>query len=144
MDKLNKELENFIIDGKEVIVDPASEENPDYSSLTVIDMNTMEPVQVNILQESKEATKRLIDDLKGYRRIINNPPWQTFKGWLARDKDGRLYLHTNKPRRVSILGGCWDSSNYMELDSNQYPDVTYETEPKLVSITITPPLNEVE
>lgn len=143
MDKLNKELENFIIDGKEIIVDPASEENPDYSSLTVIDVNTMEPVQVNILRESKEATKRLIDELKGYQRIINNPPWHTFKGWLARDKDGRLYLHANKPKLVSVLGG-WDSSSYMEVDSTLFQDVTYNSEPKLVSVTITPPINEVE
>jgi len=63
------------------------------------------------------------------------------KMWIARDKDGTLWLFTHKPHRCRMVGwdmNSWDSPdeceegdviNCMEINPSLYPEVTWETEP---------------
>lgn len=63
--------------------------------------------------------------------------------WIARDKDGDLYLYSEKPELDNDtftwgeedehiffnLNGLNDNS-YMQIDSDLYPEVTFENSPK--------------
>lgn len=58
--------------------------------------------------------------------------------WIARDKDGQLTLFSNKPHRCKEVGWnneSWDVvsmdefTDTMILNSNMFPDLTWEDEP---------------
>ena len=56
--------------------------------------------------------------------------------FLARDKDNHLYLFNELPRKGSE---CWWAESgldgaYLRLDDSLYPEVTWESEPFLVSL----------
>lgn len=62
--------------------------------------------------------------------------------WLARDKEGNLYLYTLKPNVGENGFVCSTDSNgkwcdYVELDKNLYPEITWENSPKEVIRLIT-------
>lgn len=121
-----------------IVVDPASDTNPDYSNITVIDMNTMNPIcLVSSNEDAETRRKKVIEEISKYKFAVSKYLPYTLRGWVARDEDGRLYLHSKNPKRVSILGG-WDSTSYMELDGSMFPEVTFETDAQYVSISITP------
>lgn len=59
--------------------------------------------------------------------------------YLARDKNGELYLFNEIPRRGT---DCWWAEKevdgtYLKLDSGLYPHISWETEPVFVSIPVT-------
>ena len=67
------------------------------------------------------------------------------KMWIARDKDGELTLFSNKPHRCTDAGWnneSWDVvsmdefTDTMILDSNMFPDLTWEDEPIEVELVI--------
>lgn len=35
--------------------------------------------------------------------------------WIAKDNDGRVFLHTKKPKRNKLGGGCYLSLPYKEM-----------------------------
>ena len=45
------------------------------------------------------------------------------KLYVARDYNGKLYLHYKKPR---VWGYVFQSERYFEIDKNLYPKVTFE------------------
>ncbi len=52
--------------------------------------------------------------------------------WLARDKDGELYLYFNRPERGETV---WVAeSGYMRIDDNLFPNLTWGDEPKEITI----------
>lgn len=57
------------------------------------------------------------------------------KLYVARDKNGSLYLYGNKPKKHSII---WTNLGFVErLDSNLFPEVKWEDEePTEVELTI--------
>ena len=60
----------------------------------------------------------------------------TFDGWVARDEDGEIYFHRNKPKRYT---GYWldeDDRNAYKLLQETFPSLTWESAPIEVSITI--------
>lgn len=57
----------------------------------------------------------------------------TIDAWVARDKDGRIFIYENKPYREEDL---WDGSYYIELPKNDFQEVTFENSPKKVKVTI--------
>ena len=64
----------------------------------------------------------------------------TIEGWVARDRmHGDLYLYSNRPRRAE-KGGYWiyGPESGTALPIALFPEVTWDTEPKRVKITITP------
>lgn len=81
------------------------------------------------------AVKGCIDE----RRNRRTKDEVTIDGWVARDMDGELYLFQSKPARDA---GFWCSGDGrllicdLEHDSEPFPSVTWESEPKKVSVTI--------
>lgn len=67
------------------------------------------------------------------------------QGWVCRDKkDNALYLHVEKP--YSAQSGCdvWDDpdwwgidcASFLPLDKSLFPNLTWESDPQEVEITI--------
>lgn len=60
----------------------------------------------------------------------------TIEGWVARGANPHhLALYERKPDRLSDI---WGFSHSLQLDPTYFPEVTWDTEPKRVKITITP------
>ena len=56
--------------------------------------------------------------------------------WIARDKDGRLFLYSKKP---TLYGDYYDSSIgilFGELDNYMFPEITFGNSPKQVKIEL--------
>lgn len=61
----------------------------------------------------------------------------TIKGWVARDKDGRLLFYTDKPWKYEEKSWAVPEGEWMEIDKSWYPDVKWEDEePTETSITM--------
>lgn len=61
----------------------------------------------------------------------------TIDGWVARDKDGEIYLHRSKPKRAINL---WynELPETVALPRTSFPSLAWESEPLEVTITIKP------
>lgn len=57
------------------------------------------------------------------------------KLWIARDKDGGLYLHAEEPQKVEEYG-YFRSINAMKLPMLKYPEVTWENSPQQVELKL--------
>ena len=61
---------------------------------------------------------------------------KALKAWVARDKDGMLYLYTAKPQKMS---DSWyaDKVGYVKLDDRLFPEVQWsDEEPKEIRLSI--------
>ena len=63
------------------------------------------------------------------------------KLWIARDEDGRLYLHSIKPyliRKPLSLITYWNNEdeNWMQLREDSFPEVTFENSPMEVELKL--------
>lgn len=61
---------------------------------------------------------------------------KTLKAWVARDKDGMLYLYTAKPQKMS---DSWyaDKVGYVKLYDSLFPEVQWSDEdPKKIKLSI--------
>ena len=61
---------------------------------------------------------------------------KTIEAWVARDKDGMLYLYTAKPQKMS---DSWyaDKVGYVKLDDSFFSEVQwYDEEPKEIKLSI--------
>lgn len=56
------------------------------------------------------------------------------KMWIARDKDGTLFIHANKPQ-LSKEYDFWDS-DYWFVPDEDHPEVTFENSPVEVEFVI--------
>ena len=62
---------------------------------------------------------------------------KALKAWVARDKDGTLYLYLAKPRRHQSKWVPNICADFAELSRESFPEVKWEDEePTEVSITI--------
>lgn len=61
---------------------------------------------------------------------------QYFIMWLARDKDGELYLYDAYPKKQSEFFGNQFGYSSMLLDAKLYPEVTWENSPKKVELKL--------
>ena len=58
------------------------------------------------------------------------------KVWLARDKDGSIFMHNNKPKKYSI-DSIWMSDYFVKLNKEEFPSVKWEDdEPTDAYITL--------
>jgi hypothetical protein len=122
----------------DVTVDCAS--GPDNQSVTVIDMKTGDPVEIEIPETLlKDHTKALLEELSKYKAPENE---NKITGWIARDENGSLYFHVYKPARVTFMGG-WNSVKYVEIDDKLFPNVKWENNPMRVECVFIP-IKEVE
>lgn len=55
--------------------------------------------------------------------------------WIARDKDGSLYLYHEKPYKCRSLFLC-DTDNGMWLDRSKFPEVNFENSPQEVKLKL--------
>ena len=61
------------------------------------------------------------------------------KVWLARDKDGSIFMHNNKPKKYSI-DSIWMSDYFVKLNKEEFPSVKWEDdEPTEAYITLAEP-----
>ncbi len=61
---------------------------------------------------------------------------KALEAWVARDKDGMLYLYLAKPQKMS---DSWyaDKVGYVKLDDNLFPEVQWsDEEPKEIRLSI--------
>lgn len=54
--------------------------------------------------------------------------------WIARDKDGFLFIYANKPS-LSKEYGFWDSDAWFKPDED-HPEVTFENSPQQVELKL--------
>ena len=59
------------------------------------------------------------------------------KLWIARDRDGDLYLYPSKPRKGDYRFTCgYVYEDYINLDSDEFPEVTFENSPQEVELKL--------
>lgn len=60
------------------------------------------------------------------------------QGWVARDSNGSLYFYRCKPERVRLNSndGLWMSETLNELNSDLFPDLTWESDPIEVELIV--------
>ena len=57
------------------------------------------------------------------------------KLWIARDKNGGLYLHFDKP--TTDYGKCYFTSmRAVVISRDLFPDVTFENSPQMVELKL--------
>lgn len=59
-------------------------------------------------------------------------------GYVAKDEDGKIYLHTEEPIYEDELGGWYSSTNMFDI-TGQFPEfdnMSYKNEPIKVEINI--------
>lgn len=58
------------------------------------------------------------------------------KLWIARDKNGALYLYSRKPiKDIRIfVSADDDNGNILRIDKNSHPEITWENSPQQIEI----------
>lgn len=46
--------------------------------------------------------------------------------WIARDKNNDLYAYSNRPVKENTF---FEGGDFLELDSNEFPEITWENSP---------------
>ena len=114
-------------------------------------IDNMSDEQIAEILNTKYSASDVMAQMKGLEQIkeqLCHPKAVTIEGWVAADEYGLggCFLHTQKPHAKSRefcdtgeyeIGWYSDGVKY-ELDSKIFPDLTPESEPKKVKITITP------
>ena len=59
------------------------------------------------------------------------------KLYIARDKDGALYLYDNMPNKRSEHFLPYTGYEYIPLDDRLFPEVTFENSPQEVELKLT-------
>ena len=55
--------------------------------------------------------------------------------WIARDKDGCLFLHRDKPY-LSYFCDVWESDDYFCLNETDFPEIIFENRPMEVELKL--------
>ena len=59
---------------------------------------------------------------------------KALEAWVARDKDGMLYLYTAKPKKMSY---SWYADGYLKLEDSFFSEVQWsDEEPKKIKLSI--------
>jgi hypothetical protein len=58
------------------------------------------------------------------------------KLWIARDKNGELYLYNTRPKKLSRFFGYNSGYDSMLLDESLFPEVTFENSPQEVELKL--------
>lgn len=58
------------------------------------------------------------------------------KAWVARDKNGGLYLYSGKPEKEDTCFFEIGDSDSMALNNKLFPNVTFENSPQEVEIRL--------
>ena len=58
------------------------------------------------------------------------------KLWIARDKDGELYLYDAHPKKLREFFGCQFGYSSMPLDKEMLPEITFDNSPQQVELKL--------
>jgi hypothetical protein len=59
------------------------------------------------------------------------------KLWIARDKDGSLYLYSEEPSLIlTEFADAWEGRGIRAIDDRLFPEVTFENSPQQVEIKL--------
>lgn len=61
------------------------------------------------------------------------------KIWIARDNDGRVFIHRKKPKRNTLGGGCYLSYPYREMidvTNTMFEEMLDKSGKNIISLTI--------
>jgi len=56
------------------------------------------------------------------------------KVWIARDRDGELYLYNEEPERKELSGEFLPPKGVMLIDKNSHPEITWENSPQQIEV----------
>ena len=56
------------------------------------------------------------------------------KLWIARDKDGSLYLYSKKPHKDERMFVTNGTGDILQLDKNSHSEITWENSPQRIEI----------
>lgn len=56
--------------------------------------------------------------------------------WIARNKNGKLFAYTDKPKWNGMLKSFITSSNRIELYDTEFPEITFENSPKEITKSV--------
>ena len=56
--------------------------------------------------------------------------------WIVRDKTSNLFLHFTKPCLCGLVWCPQEGSYARQIDTDLFPEVTFENSPKKVKVTI--------
>ena len=95
----------------------------------------------DVTETAASARQELIYLQSFIESMEKEQPQETnIKGWVARDKNGKLYIYQDKPRKLSLGDGTqvsWgDGGDWYELKGNILLDLKWEDEPIEVELTI--------
>ena len=59
------------------------------------------------------------------------------KLFIARDKDGELYLYPTEPRKGDFRFACgYVYEDYINLNGDEFPEITFENSPMQVELKL--------
>lgn len=61
------------------------------------------------------------------------------KGYVAKDKDGKVFFGTNKPVRFEMIGTWCDFGENIQLPSDWFPELKYTDEPVETELMLVQP-----
>lgn len=102
----------------------------------------MTPEEIN--KKAKEAFPDGVDNERdtamlrlgfetAYKEISALP---TIKGWVARDKNGQMWLYGQMPWRNVSVWTTNNGRNFIRIDPTLFPDLRWEDEPIEVELPI--------
>ena len=62
----------------------------------------------------------------------------TIEGWVARDECGDIYVYKNKPTREGCMWIDDVASSLILLPITSFPDLTWQSDPLEVTVTVKP------
>lgn len=84
-----------------------------------------------------EALNLVLETIK---ELQQEPEIPKIKGWVARDKGGRIFFGQEKPHKLEGARqgvGFWTGyGEFMELSSYMFPDLKWEDEPRKCELNI--------
>lgn len=84
-----------------------------------------------------DAEKKSIE---AARKAIHEAYWKDWSNlpsvWVARDKDGELWLYNNKPVKTDFAGIFHNGAfgDGMPIDNRIYPEITYDNSPVKIKL----------
>lgn len=84
-----------------------------------------------------DAEKKSIE---AARKAIHEAYWKDWSNlpsvWVARDKDGELWLYNNKPVKTDFAGIFHNGplGDGMPIDDRIYPEITYDNSPVKIKL----------
>ena len=105
--------------------------NPPYFTIPSSNYDEYKECQKLVKTQLKLQFKRVIDF------ISENNLYETDEGYIARDKNGKLFLYNSEPHKDTVYYNEWDAYLY-KPDSKMFSSITWDSEPLKVQLIFKP------